>query len=145
MKARSSREEPNIASIRSKSNYFQYSKKGLCQRWVQYGTTIFFLSNGFIHFEFSQSGLTTLMHVSIWRKSFVLQQLLGKYNQARKSTKFDPTVGLGASKGWFFDLTSTFIYSSRSWITRPHFHLKICGIPSTDIMYQQHIICAAKL
>ena len=95
MKARSSREEPNIASIRSKSNYFQYSKKGLCQRWVQYGTTIFFLSNGFIHFEFSQSGLTTLMHVSIWRKSFVLQQLLGKYNQARKSTKFDPTVKLG--------------------------------------------------
>ena len=144
MKARS--QERNLTSHRSVPNPIISSTPKKVSAKGEYNTEQrFFLSNGFIHFEFSQSGLTTLMHVSIWRKSFVLQQLLGKYNQARKSTKFDPTVGLGASKGWFFDLTSTFIYSSRSWITRPHFHLKICGIPSTDIMYQQHIICAAKL
>ena len=93
-----SSEEPNVALIRSKSNYFQYSKKGLPEVSTVRNNDFFFPFQMASFILSSHSGLTTLMHVSIWRKSFVLQ-LLGKYNQARKSTKFDPTVRLAHPKG----------------------------------------------
>ena len=49
-----SSEEPNVASIRSKSNYFQYYKKGLPKVSTVRNNDFFSFSNGFIHFEFSQ-------------------------------------------------------------------------------------------
>lgn len=127
------------------------SSKG---EYVRYNVIFFLslLSNGFIHFWVLTGDLTTLMHVSIWRKSFVLLLGIIKHENLQSLT---PLWSLASQeKGlifWPHLYIHLFIWASavgfsleNMWvfghwhITTYHLRCKIVSIfsrPSTGFLY----------